>query len=177
LNLGEKIKYFRKEQKMTIKDLSGKTSLSVGFISNIERGQNSPSISNLQQICEALEVNLMEVLQDVNEQSPITRRAERKSIFESEEGDINIETLTNANHALNGISITISDDNQHSDFSWGHNYDEVGVVIEGSLEIELNNKLYTLDEGDSIYIEKFQAHKYRNPHKKKNITHWFSLRN
>ena len=177
MNLGEKIKYFRKEQKMTIKNLSTKTNLSVGFISNIERGQNSPSISNLQQICEALEVNLMEVLQDVNEHSPITRRVDRKSIFESDQGNINIETLTNSNHALNGISITISDDNQHSDFSWGHNYDEVGVVIEGSLEIELNNKLYTLNEGDSIYIEKFQAHKYRNPEKKKNITHWFSIRN
>ncbi|OQY42419.1 MAG: DNA-binding protein [Fusobacteriia bacterium 4572_74] len=176
MNLGEKIKFFRKEQKMTIKDLSGKTSLSVGFISNIERGQNSPSISNLQQICAALEVNLMEVLQDVNEQSPITRREERKTIFESEQGDIAIETLTNVNHSLNGISITISDNNQHSDFSWGHNYDEVGVIIEGSLEIELNNKLYTLNEGDSIYIEKFQAHKYRNPTKNKNITHWFSLR-
>ena len=177
MNLGEKIKYFRKEQRMTIKDLSTKTSLSVGFISNIERGQNSPSISNLQQICEALAVNLMEVLQDVNEQSPITRKIDRKSIFESDQGNINIETLTNANHNLNGISITISDDNQHSDFSWGHNYDEVGVVIEGSLEIELNNKLYTLNEGDSIYIEKFQAHKYRNPAKRKNITHWFSIRN
>jgi len=177
LDLGQKIKYFRKENKMTIKELSTKTNLSVGFISNIERGQNSPSISNLQQICEALEVNLMEVLQDVNEQSPITRKNERKSIFESKKGDINIETLTNANHALNGISITIAEDNQHSDFSWGHNYDEVGVIIEGTLEIELNNKLYTLHEGDSIYIEKFQPHKYRNPDKKRNITHWFSIRN
>jgi len=177
LNLGDKIKFFRKEKKMTIKDLSAKTNLSVGFISNIERGQNSPSISNLQQICAALEVNLMEVLQDVNAQSPITRKEDRKTIFESEQGDMTMETLTNTNHSLNGISITISDNNNHSDFSWGHDYDEVGVVIEGSLEIELNNKLYTLNKGDSIYIEKFQAHRYRNPEKKQNITHWFSLRN
>jgi transcriptional regulator with XRE-family HTH domain len=176
LNLGEKIKFFRKNRKMTIKELSEKTGLSVGFISNIEREQNSPSISNLQHICEALDVNLMEVLQDTQQRSPVTKKDERKVIFKSDEEDIKIETITNVNHSLNGIAITIDENNQHSDFSWGHNYDEVGIVIEGTLEIEVNNQLYTLHEGDSIYIEKFQPHKYRNPGKKRNITYWFSIR-
>ena len=60
MKLGEKIKAIRKKLGYTLQELSEKTELSIGFLSNIERDLNSTSISNLQQICKALNVNLME---------------------------------------------------------------------------------------------------------------------
>lgn len=175
-NLGEKIKFYRKDKGLTLKELSQITGLSVGFISNIERNQNSPSVSNLQQICTALNINLMEIIQDGAEKSPVLKKVERKKIFSSQEENTKIELLTKGTNNLNGIAITIDGNSAYSDLSWGHNYDEIGVVVRGSLEIELEDKVYTLGEGDSIYLEKFSPHRYRNPNNDTNVTFWFSVK-
>ncbi len=175
-NLGEKIKYYRKDKGLTLKELSQITGLSVGFISNIERNQNSPSVSNLQQICTALNINLMEIIQDGSEKTPVLKKNERKTIFSSTSEHTKIEMLTKGNHNLNGIAITIEGNSDYSDLSWGHNYDEIGIVVRGSLEIELEDKVYYLEEGDSIYLEKFTPHRYRNPEEIKNVTFWFSVK-
>lgn len=175
-NLGEKIKYYRKDKGLTLKELSQITGLSVGFISNIERNQNSPSVSNLQQICTALNINLMEIIQDGAEKSPVLKKVERKEIFSSKSEHTKIELLTKGTNSLNGIAITIDGNSDYSDLSWGHNYDEIGVVVRGTLEIELEDKIYFLEEGDSIYLEKFTPHRYRNPNEDKNVTFWFSVK-
>ena len=175
-NLGEKIKFYRKDKGLTLKELSQITGLSVGFISNIERNQNSPSVSNLQQICTALNVNLMEIIQDGSEKTPVLRKQERKEIFSSKSEQTKFELLTKGTHNLNGIAITIDGNSDYSDLSWGHDYDEIGVVVRGSLEIELEDKVYVLEEGDSIYLEKFTPHRYRNPLDDKNVTFWFSVK-
>ena len=76
MKLGEKIKAIRKKLGYTLQELSEKTELSIGFLSNIERDLNSPSISNLQQICQALNVNLMEILDNTLNLSPVTKKDE-----------------------------------------------------------------------------------------------------
>ncbi|SHH02438.1 helix-turn-helix domain-containing protein [Tepidibacter thalassicus] len=176
MELGEKIKYFRKKKGLTIKELSELTNLSIGFISNLERNLNSPSVSNLQLICEVLGINLMEILQSTSEKDFIIRKNERKEIFTTEDKKIKFEMLTNGNKELNGISISIEGNSKYSDISWGHNYDELGIVVKGSLEIQINNETYLLKEGDSIYVSKFTPHRYRNPSNEINITYWFSVK-
>ncbi|GAA0740608.1 helix-turn-helix domain-containing protein [Clostridium oceanicum] len=177
MQLGEKIKYFRKKKNLTIKELSQLTDLSIGFISNLERNLNSPSVSNLQQICEVLDINLMEILKPVNNKDHVLRKNNRYEIFSTDDNKIKFELLTTGNKELNGIAISIVDRTDYNDTSWGHNYDELGVVIKGSLEIQVDSKTYILEEGDTIYIDKFTPHKYKNPSKEPNITHWFSIKN
>lgn len=176
MELGEKIKYFRKKKGLTIKDISEKTNLSIGFISNLERNLNSPSVSNLQQICEVLEINLMEILQSNGEKEYIVHRDERKKIFSTVDNKIIFQMLTKGNKELNAIAINIDGESGYSDISWGHNYDELGIVVRGCLEIEVDTENHVLNEGDSIYIEKFTPHRYRNPKDDLNVTYWFSLR-
>ena len=47
---------------MTLRALSATSGLSVGFLSQIERGLSSFSISSLRSVCQALEVSLADVL-------------------------------------------------------------------------------------------------------------------
>ncbi len=81
MQLGEKIKYYRKKKGLTIKELSELTNLSIGFISNLERDLNSPSVSNLQQICEVLGINLMEILKSTEDKEYIVCKNNRSEIF------------------------------------------------------------------------------------------------
>ncbi len=221
MNLGEKIKNIRKSKEYTLKDLSDMTGLSLGFLSNVERDLNSPSISNLQQICQALGINLMEILSEEQEEKPVTRTKEREEIFNnnktslkverllsgkeslngiaimeilSEEQEekpvtrtkereeifnnnktsLKVERLLSGKESLNGIAITIDEKGAFHDLSWGHGYDEIGVVIKGELEIELDKTLYHLYEGDSIFIKENTPHRYRNPQDCQSVVYWFS---
>ncbi len=85
MQLGEKIKYYRKKKGLTIKELSELTNLSIGFISNLERDLNSPSVSNLQQICEVLGINLMEILKSTEDKEYIVCKDSRSEIFSTDD--------------------------------------------------------------------------------------------
>lgn len=174
MKLGEKIKALRKNKDYTLKQLSEITGLSIGFLSNIERDLNSPSINNLQQICSALGINLMEILDEEVGANPITRAAEREEILKNSETNVKVESLLNRKASLNGIAITIEEESSFSDMSWGHGYDEIGIVAKGELEIELDKSLYHLYEGDSIFIKQNTPHRYRNPGLTPSLVYWVS---
>ena len=59
--LGKRIAFFRRNAKMTQEQLAEKTAYSVDFISLAERGVNAPSVERLQDIGEALGVQVWEL--------------------------------------------------------------------------------------------------------------------
>ena len=54
--LGDQIRAIRKRQEITLKELAEKAGLSIGYISQIERGLTDPSLSTLRKISAALGV-------------------------------------------------------------------------------------------------------------------------
>lgn len=54
----EKIKNLRMDSKLTLKELSEKTELSSSFLSMIERGSSSLTITSLKKIADAFEVDI-----------------------------------------------------------------------------------------------------------------------
>ena len=55
----EQIKYCRKQKGITLKGLSGKTGLSVGYLSHLENGERqNPSLDTLIKVCDALNMNI-----------------------------------------------------------------------------------------------------------------------
>ena len=57
-HIGAKIKHLRTQRKMTLKDLSEKTNLSIGFLSQLERGLTSIATDTLGTIADVFEVEL-----------------------------------------------------------------------------------------------------------------------
>ena len=64
--LGLKIKEFRKQRKITQEKLAEIVGVDNGYISKLEVGQNFPSISTLEKIAQALDVELYEFFQYTN---------------------------------------------------------------------------------------------------------------
>lgn len=68
--LGDSLRRFRRKQRMTLKDLSDKTGLSVSFLSQVELDQSNPSLESLKKIAEALNMSLEVLTPNVNYVSP-----------------------------------------------------------------------------------------------------------
>ena len=60
INVGKKIKTYRKAKKYTLKNLAEKTGLSIGFLSQQERGMTTIAIDSLFNLANVLDVDIMD---------------------------------------------------------------------------------------------------------------------
>ena len=67
VQLGARIRYLRKEKKMSQLDLSVEANIAKNYISDLERGTRNPTILILNRIAKALEIDLEELLKGVSD--------------------------------------------------------------------------------------------------------------
>ena len=65
--LGEALRTTRLRQERTLREVSSAAQVSLGYLSEVERGQKEASSELLASICRALGVRLSDVLRDVSE--------------------------------------------------------------------------------------------------------------
>src|SRR5689334_7407763 len=77
--LGTTLRGHRLRQRRTLRDVSGAARVSLGYLSEVERGQKEASSELLASICDALEVELADLLAEVSEElrSGVARPAVR----------------------------------------------------------------------------------------------------
>lgn len=63
--IGDRLRHARTNQRRTLRDISHSARVSLGYLSEVERGQKEPSSELLAAICDALELPLSELLYKV----------------------------------------------------------------------------------------------------------------
>jgi len=64
MKISKKLKQMRKENNLTLKELSNKSGVSISFISDIENGRRNPSIETLKVLARALDTSAGEFLKE-----------------------------------------------------------------------------------------------------------------
>jgi len=178
-SVGTKLKELRKSKKITLNELAKKTGLSVAYLSNIERSQTSPTINNLFKISSALQVEIIEIMENIasTKTDPIMRKNERENLFNTNT-NIVYENITANEHEMSGVCISIDENCYDEVISTGHaHYSELGIVIEGSIILTMNGKEKILYTGDTVYIGKNIPHGYKKYDKGACVTYWVYARN
>ena len=65
--IGDRLRHARTTQHRTLREVSRAARVSLGYLSEVERGRKEPSSELLNAICDALEVPLSSVLTDAGE--------------------------------------------------------------------------------------------------------------
>jgi transcriptional regulator with XRE-family HTH domain len=102
--LGGVLRQQRLRQGRTLRDVSAAAQVSLGYISEVERGQKEASSELLAAICSALEVPLSDVLREVSEQMAFEEAA---GFAEVAHADLTHAELTPAD--LAGADLTPAD--------------------------------------------------------------------
>lgn len=169
-HIGDRFKELRKEQNLTLKELSQKTGLSIGYLSNLERNISSPTLDYMQRICEILGVSITDLLTPQRPERVIVRKADKKTIIESD--FFKCESINYGKNNMECLCITLYPGASFDDKSWGHAYDELGIVVQGSMEISIGTNIYTLYEGDSFYVRANTPHSMSNCSGEDCISYW-----
>lgn len=172
MDIGQRLRQVRKQLGLTLQKLSELTNLSVGYLSNVERGLTSPSVSNLQRICGALNINLVNLIQPAEENKIIVRVNERREMFYSQKSKIKYELITQGNKKINGICIVMEVGADYGKVSSSHASDELGIVVKGKMELKIGDDTYILSEGDTVYIKANEAHRYKNVGDTECVSYW-----
>ncbi len=164
--LGEKVRALRTARRLTINELASRAGISMGIISQIERGRSNPSIATLKSIRDALGVTLWALLDtglpEPGQDAPFVRRATTRPSMEVGTGRIRKELLSiNPDSDLRFMTISMPPGSETSDVLIGAG-EKAGLVLEGELEMTVAGCTATLGQGDSFQFSSDQDHRLAN---------------
>lgn len=161
--LGRRVRRIRQEKGLTLKQIEAKVHVSATHISEIERGNTSPTVGALEKIAQALEV-LPSHLIDLPAipELRVQHGEERKSLS-TERGMVVLDPLTDrsARSDLSYFVATIKADGQ-VEAAPGHQGEEFCYVLEGLLEVAVDGTSYVLRPGDALHFKAARPHRIRN---------------
>jgi transcriptional regulator with XRE-family HTH domain len=165
--VGEEIKGLRKARRMTLAQLALQSGLSVGHLSQIERGISTPSIKALHGISRALDVNISWFFSNADPGPPeereyIVRQSRRRQI-RFDDGISDFLLTPSLQSALELLMSTFAPGATSGSSPYTHDGEEAGIVMSGALEIWIDGKLFLLNQGDSFCFKSTLPHRYRNP--------------
>jgi transcriptional regulator with XRE-family HTH domain len=162
---GKKIRSLRKSRKFTLQDIGDAAGCTKAYVSQIENGVASPSISVLKRIATALEIKLVDlfITPGTEEDDVVTKRGEGCKI-KYPRGDASLALLVKNLDGRNMEPLLKRlDPKTGSDGLYAHQgSQEFGYVISGSFDLLIDDKVYTLGEGDSFYFDSSRPHGFVN---------------
>ena len=164
--LGGRLRGMRQRREWTLQELSARSGLSVGMLSQIERGVSSPSIRSLQKLAEIFAVPIGWFFSDpgTTPQGPtwVLRRAQRRVLDLSAKG-ITKELLSpEGDGKIELMLITIEAGGSSGEMPYQHAGEDAGTVLEGSLDLEVDGAASHLQAGDSFRFLSTLPHRFGN---------------
>ena len=155
--LGRRLRDRRRQLGLTLKDVADGAGLSVGFISQIERGLNAPSLSSLAAISGVLRTHVTEFLAPPRPDAPFTLHGERRS-FAIEKHALRYERISASfpGSVLNGVIIHKPPGHRSE---WiRHEGEELFYILEGAITVETEDESTVLEAGSSIHFKSTRLH-------------------
>jgi transcriptional regulator with XRE-family HTH domain len=166
--LGSCLRALRKERALSIQMLADRCGLSIGMLSQIERGLSTPSIRSLRLLSIALDVPVSWFFMQSDAAAPggsryILRKAARSSLRLTPTG-VRKESLTPAGDgALELYEATLAPGGTSGPEFYSHGGEKAGLVTLGTLRLWLEEEPHLLGEGDSFRFPSKISHRFDNP--------------
>jgi transcriptional regulator with XRE-family HTH domain len=162
--LGERIKRFRLERNLTLKEVELKAKVSATHVSEIERGMTSPTVGALTKIARALGTEPSYFLHR-NAYPPVSvvRRAERRILSYDTWGS-KIACLSNGitRPRMSFLEVELTPHLTHELEPISHTGEEFVHILKGVVEIHVGSARHLLKEGDTIHFQSKEPHTAKN---------------
>lgn len=164
--MGGQIRELRKAKGMTLQALSDASGLSIGYLSQLERGRSTLTIGNLKLLADQLGVHMnwffLPAPEPPAEELGVVVRKNRRRRLSFTNLGIEEELLSpNLAGPLELLLSTLEPGADSGDYS--HEGAEAGLVIQGELELWVGGTRFRLEAGDSFSFRSTEVHRCRNP--------------
>lgn len=165
MDIGIRIKELRIKKKLTLKELSEKTNLSIGFLSQLERGLTTIAIDSLENIAEILGVDLGYFFTMSKKSNGYIQRSHEREIIRIEEDKFihyQVSTDLHNKELLPRVIEILPSKEEEEIIPYQHQGEEFIYVLEGILTIYIENGRYELFPGDTAHFKSDILHNWAN---------------
>ena len=173
--VGVNIKRVREEQGLTLRRFAKELGVSASFISQVETGKAAPSSATLKTIADHLQTTVGNLIGERQEAaaSPVVRESERQHLQQLSQGiDIYLLASPDSNKQMEPMLFRLDSHASAGKAQYKHFGQEFVMVLKGGIELTLNEQVYVLHKGDSIYFSSNMPHSFKNLGKEKAEAIW-----
>jgi XRE family transcriptional regulator, regulator of sulfur utilization len=166
VEVGPRVRALREAMSLSLRDLSARTGVSPPMLSQVERGETSPTLAVAARIASGLDLSLSQLLRlDEGRHVTIVRAGEGRSRTRGG------HTTTELTAGLPGQRADVSRHELGPAASTGGPSDppihepgsrETAIVLEGELTLEVDGESHVLAAGDSATFDADLPHGFRN---------------
>jgi transcriptional regulator with XRE-family HTH domain len=162
--LGERIKRFRLERNLTLKEVELKAKVSATHVSEIERGMTSPTVGALAKIAGALGTDSSYFLQNNAYPSvSVVRKGERRVVtYEDWGARVNCLSNGTSRARMSFLEAELEPGLSQNIEPFSHTGEELIHILKGVVEIHIGSDRHLLKEGDSIHFKSEEPHTVKN---------------
>ncbi|CAM3619743.1 helix-turn-helix domain-containing protein [Erysipelothrix urinaevulpis] len=172
MDIGKKLREYRVMNDLTQEELASRCELSKGFLSQIENDLTSPSISTLNDIVEALGIDLATFFTvDKEEQVVFT---EEDYFIDEQEDLITTWIVPNAQkNMMEPVMLRIKGGSQ-SQCVDPFEGEAFGFILEGHLTLSFGDESLSIEKGETFYLEGNKSHYLKNETGEDAVLIWVS---
>ena len=169
LKLGARIRSLRQERKLSLQLLASRAELSVGMISQIERGLSSPSLRSLRLLGSALGVPISLFFdmppEAANGESKYVVRRRGRRVLRLTPTGVRKELLSpdRDGRLMELYELVLQAGGSSGQDFYQHEGEKAGVVTSGQIRLWIEEQEFLLSAGDSFQFASTLPHKFDNP--------------
>lgn len=167
--VGRRIRDLRRVRQFSLETVAARTDLSIGFLSQIERGLSSPSLRVLATLADVLGVGIAALFgaspnADGASDHVVTRGQQRPELKLWRTG-VSKQLLSpaSADNKLNLFLVHLEPGGSTGDELYTHDGEEAGLVLEGEMMLTVDSETWSLKTGDSFRFASRRPHRFSNP--------------
>ena len=160
--VGQRIRALRDQQGLSLRALAERGGLSANAISLIERGENSPTVSSLHLLAQALNVSITDFFETPHEEAVVFVQPDTR--LRSTANGIVMESLGIGlrNQQLEPFLITLAPGAGNLDQPVTHAGEEFVYCVEGTLDYAIKDHVYRLEPGTTLLFDAQLDHCFCN---------------
>lgn len=159
--VGALIRARRRQLHKTLQEICDAAGISMGYLSQVERDQATPSLGTLAQIARSLDVGVDYFISTPSAEDALTRASERQK-FSVAGSSVVYEKIAAdfAGNMLSSFVMHIPDGYRSETVS--HEGEEILYVLEGTICQKLEDEVMVMQEGDSVHFRGNRPHAWWN---------------
>jgi transcriptional regulator with XRE-family HTH domain len=165
VKVGEKVKQVREKRGLSREDISSRTDIDMTLLSQIEEGKVAPPLGTIIKLAKALEMKMGYFISGKGDQAyTIVRRDDRKIVSRYDSKKVKhygyeYQSLAplKKNRHMEPFLVTLDPSDTEEERS-AHAGQEFIFVLQGKMEVRLEEEIHILEPGDAIYYDSTVPH-------------------
>ncbi len=158
--IGLRLRQLRTRRGLSLARVAKAVGISLGFLSALERSHMSASVSTLRKLARFYKTNILDFFDPAESNIRLVTPDKRK-VLEAGPG-VRMELLAWGNTVMEPHLFRIAPQSGSGE-SYTHEGEEFLYILQGELQISLQEDEYRLQPGDSFYFESATPHSWKNP--------------